>query len=307
MRPDLNLLRTFLALMEERSVTRAAARMGITQPALSNVLSRLREMLRDPLFIRERYGMRPTPKAEELAPRIAAAVADLDALILGQQAFDPSGAQHDFTVAPNSYVELVLMPAIVARVGERAPGIKLRLTPYGSDLAATGVTSGQTALVLGRIHEPPDNLVVQHLMDEGFGCIVRADHPTVGARLSRQQFERLKHVNVVPPGKLRVGLFQVFDRQKLRRDVAVSVTHFLAVPEMIAVTDYCATLPSRLCRRLATDPRLKVLKPPVDLGTFPVEMAWHVRYRNDPAHAWLRALIGEIANPRRPRRESETR
>lgn len=295
LKPDLNLLRTFLALMEERNVTRAAARMGITQPALSNVLSRLREMLRDPLFIRERYGMRPTPKAEELAPRVAAAVAELDALILGQQSFDPAAAQHVLTVAPNSYVELVLMPAIVARVAERAPGIKLRLTPYGADLAATGVTSGQTALVLGRIQDPPDNLVVQHLMDEGFGCIVRADHPTVGKRLSRPQFEALKHVNVVPPGKLRVGLFQVFDRQRLRRDVAVSVTHFLAVPEMIAVTDYCATLPSLLCRRLATDRRLKVLKPPVDLGTFPVEMAWHVRYRNDPAHTWLRALIGEVA------------
>lgn len=295
MRYDLNLLRIFLALMEERNVTRTAERLGITQPALSNALGRLRSMLRDPLFIRERYGMRPTPKAEELAPAIATALASLDALILGQQEFVPAAATQLLTIAQNSYVELVLMPAIVARFGERAPGIKLRLTPFGSDLAETGVTSGQTSMVLGRFHDPPDNLIVQHLMDEGFACVVRADHPRIGKRISKREFEQMKHVNVLPPGRLRVGLFQALARQRLRRDVAVSVTHFLAVPEMIAVTDYCATLPSLLCRRLASDRRLKVVPTPVDLGTFPVEMAWHVRYRNDPAHAWLRSIIVEAA------------
>lgn len=295
MRYDLNLLRIFLALMEERNVTRTAERLGITQPALSNALGRLRSMLRDPLFIRERYGMRPTPKAEELAPAIATALASLDALILGQQEFVPAAATQLLTIAQNSYVELVLMPAIVARLGERAPGIKLRLTPFGSDLAETGVTSGQTSMVLGRFHDPPDNLIVQHLMDEGFACVVRADHPRIGKRISKREFEQMKHVNVLPPGRLRVGLFQALARQRLRRDVAVSVTHFLAVPEMIAVTDYCATLPSLLCRRLASDRRLKVVPTPVDLGTFPVEMAWHVRYRNDPAHAWLRSIIVEAA------------
>jgi DNA-binding transcriptional LysR family regulator len=295
MQYDLNLLRTFLALMEEQNVTRTARRLGITQPALSNSLARLRSMLRDPLFVRERYGIRPTPKAEQLAPSIAAALASLDALILGQQEFDPAAASQAFTIAPNSYVELVLMPSIVKRVGSVAPGVKLRLTPFGSDLAETGATSGQTAMVIGRIHDPPDNLIVQHLMDEGFACVVRADHPRVRNKLSEKEFEQLKHVNVLPPGRLRVGLFQLLERQRLRRDVAVSVTHFLAVPEMIAVTDYCATLPALLCRRLAGDPRLKVVPTPVDLGTFPVEMAWHVRYRNDPAHAWLRAQVVDAA------------
>jgi DNA-binding transcriptional LysR family regulator len=295
MQHDLNLLRIFLALMEERNVTRTAVRLGLTQPALSSSLARLRDMLRDPLFIRERYGMRPTPKAEELAPSIAAALASVDALILGQQEFDPAAGSQLFTLALNSYVELILMPLIVARLSERAPGIKVRLVPFGTDLAETGVISGQTSLVLGRIDEPPDNLIVQHLLDEGFACVVRADHPSVGKKLSKRQFEQLKHVNVLPPGRLRVGLFQALGRQGLHREVAVSVTHFLAVPEMIAVTDYCATLPTLLCRHLARDRRLKVVPTPVDLGTFPVQMAWHVRYRHDPAHAWLRTLIIEAA------------
>jgi DNA-binding transcriptional LysR family regulator len=295
MKYDLNLLPVFLALMEERSVTRAASRLGITQPALSNSLNRLREMLKDPLFIRERYGIRPTQLAEEIAPTIEAALAQLDDLVVHQQDFDPASAERLFLIAPNSYVELVLMPALVARLREQAPGIKLRLTPFGNDLAETGVISGTTSMVLGRLIDPPDNLVVQHLMDDGLACIVRRDHPDVGDRLTRDLYESLKHVNVLPPGRIRAGVFQALGQQNLKREVAVSVTHFLAVPEMVAVTDYCATLPRLICRWLERDPRLKVIPAPVDLGTFPVEMAWHVRYRHDPAHRWLRGVVIELA------------
>ncbi|HEV7257001.1 MAG TPA: LysR substrate-binding domain-containing protein [Bosea sp. (in: a-proteobacteria)] len=296
MRYDLNLLPIFVVLMEERSVTRAAQRLGITQPALSNALTRLRAVMRDQLFIRERYGIQPTPLALELAPAIAAALATVDDIVLGQQDFDPARAERLITIAPNSYVEFVLVPAIVSRLREIAPGIRLRLTPYGSDVVETGVISGDTAMVLGRIVDPPDSLVVQHLMDDGLACVVRADHPEISETMSREQYESLKHINMLPPGRLRAGLFQALDRQGLRRDIAVSVTHFLAIPELIAVTDYCSTLPKLICRHLAGDPRLKIVPSPVDLGSFPVEMAWHVRYRNDPAHRWLRSLIAEVAS-----------
>ncbi len=295
MRYDLNLMPIFVALMEERSVTRAAERLGMTQPALSNALARLRTTMQDQLFIRARYGIQPTPIALELAPVIVEALARIDDAVLGQQDFDPATVERLMTIAPNGYAEFVLAPAIVARLGDVAPGIQLRLVPYGNDLIETGVISGTTAMVLGRIVDPPDNLVVQHLMDDGFACVVRANHPSVGETLSREQFERLRHVNVLPPGRLRAGLFKALERQGLRREVAVSVTNFLAVPEMVAVTDYCATLPRLICHRLAHDPRLRVVPAPVDLGTFPVEMAWHVRYRHDPAHRWLRSLIGTMA------------
>lgn len=295
MKYDLNLLPVFLALMEERSVTRAASRLGITQPALSNSLNRLRDLLRDPLFIRERYGIKPTQLAEEIAPTIIAALGRLDEVVVHQQEFEPASSDRLFLIAPNSYAELVLMPKLVARLRELAPGIKLRMTPFGNDLAETGVVSGTTAMVLGRVVDPPDNLVVQHLMDDGLACVVRREHPDVAENMTRDQYESLKHVNVLPPGRIRAGLFQALGQQNVKRDVAVSVTHFLAVPEMIAVTDYCATLPILICRGLQRDPRLKVLPAPVDLGTFPVEMAWHVRYRHDPAHRWLRTVIIDTA------------
>jgi DNA-binding transcriptional LysR family regulator len=296
MRYDLNLLPIFVALLEERSVTRAADRLGMTQSALSNALTRLRTVLQDPLFIRERYGMRPTPKAEELAPALTSALAALDTVVFGQQAFDPSRADHLITIAPNSYVEFVFVPALVARLRELAPGVRLRTLPFGADVAATGVTSGTTAIVLGRITDAPDNLVVQHIADDGLACVVRADHPKVGTKITKAQYERMKHVNLLPAGgRLRAGLFQALERGGLKRDVAVTVTHFMSIPEIVAATDYCATLPKLICRRLASDTRLKVLPAPVDLGTFPMQMAWHVRYRHDPAHVWLRNLVADVA------------
>lgn len=111
-------------------------------------------------------------------------------------------------------------------------------------------------------------------MKESLACVARAGHPLVKRRITKARYEQLKHVNVLPPGRLRAGLFQALERQGLRREVAVSVTHFLAIPEMVAVTDYCTTLPGLVCSRLAGDARLKILPAPVDLGTFPVEMAW---------------------------------
>lgn len=295
MRYDLNLLPVFIALMEERSVTRAALRLGITQPALSNALNRLRDTLQDPLFIRERYGIKPTQFAEEIAPVIVESLGRLDEVLVGRQHFDPATATRQLNIAVNTYVEVVLVPGIVARLRAQAPGIKMSLAPYGNDLAETGVISGTTDMVLGRIVEPPDNLIIQHLMDDSLACVVRADHPDIGDSLSREQYEALRHVNIQPPGRLRAGLFQALDRQGLRRELAISVTHFLAVPEIIAVTDYCATLPRHICKQIARDPRLKVVEAPVDLGTFPVQIAWHVRYRNDPAHKWFRQLLVETA------------
>jgi DNA-binding transcriptional LysR family regulator len=295
MRYDLNLLPVFIALMEERSVTRAAVRLGITQPALSNALNRLRDTLQDPLFIRERYGIKPTPFAEEIAPSIVETLSSLDDVILGRQNFDPGTSTRQFNIAPNPYVEIALMPPVIAKLQRLAPGVKVALMPFGSDLTETGVTSGTTDMALGRIVDPPDTLIVQHLMDDSLACVVRIDHPTVGNALSREHFEQLRHVNVRPPGRLKVGLFQALEREGLRRELAISVTHFLAVPEIIAVTDYCATLPRLICNQIVRDPRLKVLESPVELGTFPVDIAWHVRYRQDPAHKWFRNLLVETA------------
>ncbi|WP_102867269.1 LysR family transcriptional regulator [Pseudovibrio exalbescens] len=293
MRYDLNALRSLVALMEERSVSRAAERLGISQPALSNSLNRLRLLLQDPLFVRERYGMRPTEKAQMIGPIIAQALQQIDAVVQEQQEFDPAHAKRQFIIAANSYVEFILIPELVVRLQKTAPGLSIRVVPFGTSISESGLVSGDTAFALGRVVDPPDNVVVQKLFDDGLHCVVRAGHPAVSNPMTKDQFERLKHVNVLPPGHLKAGLFQALDRVGLKRDLAVSLTHFLSVPDLIAETDYCATLPNRVCARLAQDPRLKLVAPPADLGRFPVELAWHSRYRNDPAHAWMRRLLRE--------------
>ncbi len=161
--------------------------------------------------------------------------------MLGQQEFDPAKAERLLTIAPNGYVEFALVPALAARLRQVAPGIRLQLTPYNNDLVETGVTSGTTALVLGRIVDPPDNLVVQHLLDEGLACVVRADHPEVGGSMTRNRFERLRHVNVVPPGRMRTGLFQAMAQQRIKREVAISLTNFFAVvPPAVGGTPGCS-------------------------------------------------------------------
>ncbi len=194
----------------------------------------------------------PTQLAEEIARRSKRArwLNWID-LILNQQEFQPENAERLAHARAQQLCRARADACPVARLREHAPGIKLRMTPFGNDLAETGVISGTTAMVLGRIVDPPDNLVVQHLMDDGLACVVRVDHPDVRDRISREQYEGLKHVNVLPPGRLRAGLFQVLGQQNLKREVAVSVTHFLAVPEMLAVTDYCATLPRLICRSMS--------------------------------------------------------
>jgi DNA-binding transcriptional LysR family regulator len=291
---DLNLLPVFVALMEERNVTRAAERLSMTQPALSNALRRLRDALGDSLFIRERYGIRATERAQELFPAIAAALCEIDST-LARRVFDPLTDVRSFTLAANPYAEYVLVPRLVERVHRLAPGLNLRIVPFGGELVETGAITGGTAMALGRIVDPPESLVVQKLMEDDLACVVRADHPEVGDALTRSAYERMRHVAVLPVGRLRIGLRQILEKYGIKRDVAVSVSHFLAVPELIAGTDYCATLPGMICRRLASDPRLRVVAAPIDLGAFPVHVGWHNRYRNDAAHHWLRNQLKEMA------------
>jgi len=158
---DLNLLPVFVALMEERNVTRAAERLSMSQPALSNALRRLRDALGDSLFVRERYGIRATERAQELFPSISAALIEIESTLVRQKVFDPLTGVCSFTLAANSYLEHVLVPGLVERLHRLAPRLNLRIVPFGGALVETGVTTGVTAMALGRIVDPPESLVVQ--------------------------------------------------------------------------------------------------------------------------------------------------
>ena len=291
---DLNLFKTFLVLMAEGSVTAASQRLGLTQSAVSGSLRRLRDTFGDPLFTRTRYGIVPTPKAEAIAPIIQKALDDIDAAILGEWEFDPQTSTRKFQIAINSYFECVLVPRLAYLLSQQAPNVRLKVVPIGTDVAEVNLSTGAIDLALGRFDRVPNPLIQQSILHDEFVCVVRANHPEVGDRLTIDDYESMKHVIVSPPSRLRSGVFSILKQQSIQRTVAISVSHFLAVPGAIATTDYCATLPKRIAQQITGGSQYRILSPPTDFGQFPMHIVWHPRHSHDRGHQWLCTLIQGI-------------
>jgi len=292
--PDLALLRVFHAVMEERNVTAAAVRLGQSQSTVSAALARLREALGDELFLRARYGVEPTERALEIAPDIAAGLEQLEQAFRAAEPFDPQRTNRRFRLLLGPYVEIVLMPGLTAAFAERAPKATLEIAPLGPDLDPRSLAGRAFDVAIGRFHTPPQDLVVSDLFEDGFRCIVAPQAVPEGAALDRDLYEALPHVLVAPPGKWRTGLHKRMERTGLRRNTAVVVSHFLAAPLAVArLGRGIATVPTRVAAMTAGPYRLRDLPVPVELGTFPSQIAWHPRQRRDSGHAWLRALISE--------------
>lgn len=288
---DLNLLKAFDAIYKERNVTRAAERISISQPAMSAVLNRLRNLFNDPLFIRDKFGVAPTEKATTIHPDIERALDILDSLVQSEQLFTPLTEKRTFTIAANEYFQIVILPPLLQYLRQHAPNIRINCSTFTQDLSNTGMITGGVDLAFGRISDPADNLVVREAMKESLACLVSQKHSTIKHRISVQQLEKFSHVVVKPYGKLKTGVFQSLSSQKIKRNVACTVTHFHMVTNLLIDSDYIAILPQQLCNLFTQNKQIKQLKPPIDLGEFPFHLAWHRRYQNDPAHQWLRQQI----------------
>jgi DNA-binding transcriptional LysR family regulator len=294
---DLNLILALDALLAERHVTRAASRLGVTQSAASHSLARLRELFGDLLLVRGPRGtMLPTPRAEELAPAIRKVLADLAGALRGAPAFDPATARHTFHLAASDYVELVLLPRLVERLGRTAPGIELwihTLVDYGDEALASGAMD----LVIGppRGAARPGGSYEKLLFDESFTCIVRAGHPLAGARMTIARYCAAAHLLVAPrglPGSFVDDALAALGRS---RRIAVAVPHFLVVPYVIAGSDLVATLANRVAAMFIDTLGLVAMAPPLVLPRFQMALAWHERNHADPAHRWLREELVAVA------------
>jgi DNA-binding transcriptional LysR family regulator len=296
---DLNLLVALRALLTERHVTRAAARVRLTQPAMSHALARLRAVLGDPLLVRTRSGMTLTPRAEALAEPLERLLGDLSKLLAPPERFDPSRATRTFRVATSDYVELVLMPAVLAHAWKEAPNVNVQLRSFDMpglellDQDRADVVIAPASIAKGS----RGGMLVQHLLNERFVCVVREDHPTVGRRLSLDQFLALPHALITPGGSAGGIVDSALAKLGRRRRIAVEIPHFLVAPFLVEKTDVVLTLAERVARALAPSVRLRVLSPPpeLDLPGFEVSMLWHERHRADPAHAWFRSVIAGVA------------
>ncbi|MEM7604917.1 MAG: LysR family transcriptional regulator [Myxococcota bacterium] len=284
---DLAALTTLDALLQEASVSRAARRLGLSTPAVSHALARLRERFDDPLLVRAGRTMVLTPRAEELKPRVQEALSAAARVFESGESFVPEAMERAFTISATDYVLLVFGRALDKRLGEGAPGLDLRFVPNATD-DAERLRNGTSDLAIGIYGELPPELRTRPIITDRLVCLVRRDHPQVKKRLSLARYTALEHVQVAPRGRPGGYVDELLAAQGVRRRVSRAVPYFQAALEMTAGSDRVLTVSERIAALLGPRLDLKVLEAPLPLEPFALSMVWHPRYDADPAHRWFR-------------------
>ena len=292
-RIDLNLLVHLDALLKERSVTRAAARVGIGQSAMSHNLARLRDLFSDELLTRGPEGLRPTPRALALVEPVRIALAQIQVLVSRDDAFDPRTAERTFSVGLPDSMEILIVPSLLAYLREVAPGIHLRLHNIDSskllddlDADRLDLAVGYGVFAQGQAHHKR-----RLLFTETYLCMFNAERTGITASISLDDYLRLPHVlTSLRPGERGV-VDDALEKLGLRRTVVLTTPRFLAVPSLVARAPVVVTMHARLARFFAAELGLSLSLPPVELQDMAVSLLWHASYDHDPAHAWLRQMM----------------
>jgi DNA-binding transcriptional LysR family regulator len=290
---DLNLLIVFDAVMQERSVTRAGGRIGLSQPAVSHALSRLRHMLKDELFVRTPEGMAPTPRAEQLAEPLRRALNDMQ-LALEPETFVPREATRQFVIAVNNYAAVILASPLMMAVTAAAPGIRLDLRPTGLRELAALLDRGELDLAIGTFGEPGERFASAALLEDSYVVTMRHDHPAARRALTPQALAGLSYLEISSSGE-DTGFI---DDWLGTRGLVRSITHLaprLSAAAILSNTDLVAVLSRRLAEHWVQLYSLSTRKLPFVSPIIRTEMLWHRRFDNQPAHFWLRQLIQKTA------------
>ena len=291
---DLNLLVVFDAMVTQRSVTRAGEAIGLSQPAMSAAVARLRTLFDDALFVRSGAEMKPTPRALELAEPVRRVIDTVRTDILQRSGFDPATTERTFTIITPDIGEINFVPRLLARFAQEAPAAHLRAVARPRLAAAEGLESGDAELAVGYF---PDlqkaGFYQQKLFDNPHVCIVRSGHPTIGQRLTMKEYLAASHAVVRPDGREHV--FEQFIQQRgLQRRVLVELSHFMSLLPVIEGSDMIATVPRDLadvCRRYGD---LRIVEPPIKSPVIAVHQFWHARFHKDPAIVWLRGVVRSL-------------
>lgn len=285
---DLNLLRALDALLDERNVTRAAARLALTQPAMSGILQRLREAFGDPLFVRGQRGMVPTARALALAAPVKGVLADIDAL-LQPPVFDPGQSTLTLSIAATDYALRAIALPFLAALRASAPFIRVALVPVDSVQGQGQLERGEIDLALITTASTPPELHARPLFDEHYVCVMRAGHPAAHGELTLDRFCALEHALVSFTGARFEGVTdEALARLGRRRRVSLSVASFLILPEILRASDLVAVVPSRLAQGIDG---IVVRAAPLAIAGFTKVMAWHERNHHDLGQRWIRALL----------------
>lgn len=287
---DLNLLRVLDALLRERNVSRAAERLALSQPAVSNALNRLRDLLDDPLLVRVGRAMQPTPRALELEGPIRAALRQIEESLSEGTRFDPASSRQRFTIAMTDYAEMLLMPRLLPRLAEQAPGVRLDVRHLTPRLPAEALEKGELDLVLGRFEALPPRFSASRWMSESLQVVACKGHPQLHQGLSLQTFLQLRHL-WVHGGQTRGMVEQWLSEQGLAREIVYSTPNYLQAAHIAAGSELVAVLPTRLARYFAGLLPLQLFDLPFELGPFHLEVVCLELRQRDVALQWL---IGEI-------------
>ena len=290
---DLNLLRYLVVLVQECSVSRAADRVLVTQPAMSAALKRLREAFSDPILVRSGQTMSATPRARELITTVEPMLLAVHGLTLRQPVFEPRRARHSFTVMCSDYVQFAILRRLVRQLSEEAPGVELVVRPANPRKAQVWMESGQVDLGIGYLPAPPESLRARLLFGEDQVCLVRKGHHVLRRKFTPELYADMTHVAISPGGAGIYGatIDHTLRSLGIRRRVGLTLPSFLAVPYVVAATDHVATVPLSIARHFSSFLPLESLPAPVRLPAFEISMHWHERVHLDAANVWLREQV----------------
>jgi DNA-binding transcriptional LysR family regulator len=296
---DLNLLVIFDTVMQERNLTKAGRRLGMSQPAVSHALARLRYMLKDELFVRSPDGMNPTPRAERIAEPVRAALRELQ-VTLEADGFVPAQSSREFTIAANNYGARAVIPVLVHRVAKLAPSVVFDVRPTGMRDVLDQLDDGTVELVLSGLAHGGERFKCVGLLEDDYVVILAGDHPqAIGPDLSIERFAAGPHVSITSSGDDAHFVDDALSERGLARLVSMKVPLHSVVSVLIG-SEALAVLPRRVAQDLAAHSPLAIRPLPFPSPRITLSMIWHRRLDNHPAHSWLRDTLRSVVNARRP-------
>jgi DNA-binding transcriptional LysR family regulator len=288
---DLNLLVVFNRLLAERRVNAVAQSLGITQPAVSNALARLRRLLGDELFLRTSRGMEPTPFAEQLAEPVAYALGTLHSALNQRASFDPATSTRAFVLAMTDIGEIYFLPPLMELLARVAPHVSISTVRNAFANLKDDMEAGRVDLALGLIPDLKAGFFQRRLFRHRYVCVFRKGHPLDKGRMTLQEFTNADHVVVVAAGTGHNRMDAMLDDSGVRRRIRLRVPHFVSVGHILSGTDMIASVPERFALRCAEPFGLTCVPHPAKLPEIAINVFWHAKFHREPGNQWLRTLI----------------
>ena len=288
---DLNLLLVFHQLLMERRVSAVAEKLGLSQPAVSNALARLRRLLGDELFLRTSKGMEPTPYAMQLAEPIAYALSTIHNSLNQKATFDPATSERKFTLGMTDIGEIYFLPKLMDVLARVAPHVTVSTVRNTAINLRDEMEAGHVDLAMGLLPQLKSGFFQRRLFRQHYVCMFREGHALDKPRLTLKQFSEADHVVVVSEGTGHAKVDESIERKGVRRNVKLTVPHFVAVGHILSTSDMIATVPERYAKECVKPFGLKYVTHPVALPEIGINVFWHAKFHKEPGNQWLRGVV----------------